>query len=339
MSSEERVRKVFEHQIPDSVPIFEQLIVSKVASEILGRYAYTGGGEFARDMLEGQLAGERDRIVQAHIKDTIELHQKLDLDIVPVGLVPSKNIDKQNLPQKIAENTYRYQDPEDKNNFSISRFSPGSGQFFTVDSSSRNKGLTAIEELAKGLEERREEPVRFEIDQWEAVDAIVEELGKEKAICIGQAMGIPIQSDWLQAVLLRPDLVELHLDNALHYALTYVEEAAKHGIDFINGGGDLADTKGPVYSPKIFREMVLPRFQKLVEHCHRLGLPYVFRTDGNVWPIAEDLFVNSGVDGFGEIQPTAEMDLTRLKEEFPNLILWGNLDCGETLVRGTKKRD
>ncbi|HCG77461.1 MAG: hypothetical protein COZ37_03190 [bacterium (Candidatus Ratteibacteria) CG_4_10_14_3_um_filter_41_18] len=338
MTSKERVKKVFEHQIPDKVAVFEQLIVSKVASKILGRYAYTGGGEFARDMLEGQMEDRQDQIVKRHIEDTVELHQKLDLDIVPVGLVPPKNIDKQNLPQKIAENTYRYQDSEDKNNFSISRFSPESGQFFTVDSSSRNKGLAAIEELGKGLKETIKEPIKFKEDQWEAVDAIVEELGKEKAICISQAMGIPIQSAWLEAVLLRPDLVELHLDNALHYALTYVEEAARHGIDFINGGGDLADTKGPVYSPKIFREMVLPRFQKLVAHCHQLGLPYIFRTDGNVWPIAGDLFINSGVDGFGEIQPTAGMDLASLKEKFPNLILWGNLDCGDTLINGSEER-
>lgn len=337
MTSKERVKKVFAHQIPDKVPIFEQLIVSKVASKILGRYAYTGGGEFARDMLEAQLRGERDKIVRNYIKDTIELHRKMDLDIIPVGLVPSRATDKENLPQEIAENTYRYQDPEDKDNFSIMRFSPESGEFFVVDSSSRNRGLGAIEELIKKIEKRAEEPVKFEEDQWEAVDAVIGELGKEKAVCVSQAIAIPIESAWLEASILKPHLVEKYLDWQLKNSMALVEEAAKHKVDFINGGGDLADTRGPIYSPKIFRKMVLPRFQKLVACCHQLRLPYIFRTDGNVWPIADDLFASSGVDGFGEIQPTAGMDLAGLKKEFPNLILWGNVDCGETLVHGTKK--
>ena len=105
MDSKQRIIKTFHHEEPDYVPVFEQLVVSKVSSEILGRYAYTGGGEFARDMIEALLQGKRDSIVQRYKEDIVELHQKLDLDAVYVGLVPSKDA-SQNLPKKIAENTY-----------------------------------------------------------------------------------------------------------------------------------------------------------------------------------------------------------------------------------------
>ncbi len=337
MNSKERVRKVFEHQIPDKVPVFEQLIVSKVASKILGRHAYAGGGEFSRDVLEAQIEGRRDWIVKRHIEDTIELHQKLDMDIVPVGLVPGKE-SPDPLPEKLGTNTYRYADQSGKGNCTIVQFDTTSGQLFIPDSSRRNKEIEDLEAMEDDLKSGIDKERTVNPDQWEMVDEIVKRLGEQRAICISHAMGIPAQSAWLQALLLRRDLVELHLDNALHHALAYVEEAARHGIDCINGGGDLADTKGPLYSPRHFRDLVLPRFKTLVQKCHQLGLSYIFRTDGNVWPIAEDLFVNSGVDGFGEIQPTAGMDLSRLKKEFPNLVLWGNLDCGDTLVNGTKER-
>ena len=337
MTSKERVGKVFAHQIPDKVPIFEQLIVSKVASKILGRHVYTGGGEFSRDMIEAQMENRRDWIVKRHMEDVIELYQKLDMDIVPVGLIPGKE-KPDSLPKKLDGNTYCYGDQSDKENHTIVKFDTVSGQLFTPDDSTLNQSIEDLESTEEDLRNSLTEEITFDPDKWEMVDEVVKRLGGEKSICIGQAMGIPIKSAWLQAALLRPDLVELHLDNALHYALAYVEEAAKHKIDFINGGGDLADTKGPVYSPRIFREMILPRFQKLVARCHQLKLPYIFRTDGNVWPIAEDLFVNSGVDGFGEIQPTAGMDLFRLKKEFPNLVLYGNLDCGNTLINGSKER-
>ena len=336
MNSKERVKKVFEHQVPDKVPVFEQLVVSRVASKILGRHAYTGGGEFSRDMLEAEMENRRDWIVKRHIEDVIELYQKLDMDVVPVGLMPGKE-KPDSLPKKLDENTYCYGEPNDQENYRIVKFDTVSGQLFTPNDPALNQSIEDLEATEENLRNNLNQEITFDPDGWEMVDEVVKRLGGEKSICIGQAMGIPIQSAWLQAALLRPDLVELQLDNSLHYVLAYVEEATKHGIDFINGGGDLADTKGVVYSPKIFREMVLPRFQKLVARCHQLGLPYIFRTDGNVWPIANDLFVSSGVDGFGEIQPTAGMDLARLKKEFPNLILWGNLDCGDTLINGSKE--
>ncbi|MFH0796902.1 MAG: uroporphyrinogen decarboxylase family protein [Candidatus Omnitrophota bacterium] len=338
MTSKERVKKVFRHEIPDKVPVFEQLVVSRVAAQILGRYAYTGGGEFAKDSLDALIEGKRDWLVRRSIEDTIELYQKLDMDIVPVGLVPKKGkIDS--LPERVDEYTYRYIDPKDKSKSTLVRkFSPSSGEFFTVAEGSSCQKVEDLKSLEEELKENLEKEVVFNPSEWEAVDEVVQRLGKERAICISQAFAIPIQPAWLQAVLLKPEIVELHLDNALHWSLAYVEEAARHGIDFINGGGDLADKNGPVYSPKVFREMVLPRFQKLIERCHQLNLPYIFRTDGNIWQIADDLLVKSGADGFGEIQSTAGMDLVKLKEKFPNLVLWGNLDCGETLVNGPRER-
>ncbi|MGC8977064.1 MAG: hypothetical protein ACP5OB_05510 [Candidatus Ratteibacteria bacterium] len=50
MTGKERVINAFSHKESDFVPVSDQLIVSKVASEILGRYAYTGGGEFSKDI-------------------------------------------------------------------------------------------------------------------------------------------------------------------------------------------------------------------------------------------------------------------------------------------------
>ena len=336
MTAKERVKRVFDHQLPDKVPVYEQLIVSRVVSEILGRHAYTGGGEFSRDMLEAQIEDRRDWIVKRHIEDTIELHQKLDMDIVPVGLVPERKRPDL-LPKKLDENTYSYGDPNDKENYQIIKFDNVSGQLFTPGSSTFNERIEDLEVQEEDLRNSLEQEITFDEDSWEMVDEVVKRLGGERAICISHVITIPIKSAWLQAVLLRPDLVELHLDNALHRSLALVEEAARHGIDFINGGGDLADTTGPVYSPKHFHDLVLPRFKKLIQRCHQLGLFYIFRTDGNVWPIGEDLFVSSETDGFGEIQSTAGMDLARLKKDFPNLVLWGNLDCGEVLVNGSKE--
>jgi len=103
MSGKERVLNAFNHKESDFVPIGDQLIVSKVASEILGRYAYTGGGEFAKDKIELLYKGERDFLVERYVEDTIEIHEKLGLDFIRVDIVPSKNYSKDDLPKKLEK--------------------------------------------------------------------------------------------------------------------------------------------------------------------------------------------------------------------------------------------
>ena len=69
--------------------------------------------------------------------------------------------------------------------------------------------------------------------------------------------------------------------------------------------------------------------------CNELGLKYVFRTDGITWPVADSLFGESGVHGYGEIDYSAGMRLNQLRRRFPKLTLLGNLDCGGALIFGT----
>jgi uroporphyrinogen decarboxylase len=109
----------------------------------------------------------------------------------------------------------------------------------------------------------------------------------------------------------------------------------KHGADVIWAGGDLADNRGPIYGPEVFRTMLLPRLKRIVDKCHALELPYVFRTDGKLWSIADELFVESGIDGYGEIDVEAGMDIGRLRRRFPDLVLCGNVSCSNVLQFGS----
>jgi uroporphyrinogen decarboxylase len=82
----------------------------------------------------------------------------------------------------------------------------------------------------------------------------------------------------------------------------------------------------------MFRRFILPRLRRITDAAHAAGLVYLFRTDGDIWPIARELLVDSGVDGYGEIDIDAGMDLTEVKRAFPHLTLWGGVSCGRTLV-------
>jgi len=62
---------------------------------------------------------------------------------------------------------------------------------------------------------------------------------------------------------------------------------------------------------------------------------YLFASDGDLWPVADDLFGKSGVDGYYEIDGRAGMDLRKLRERFPDLVLIGNISS-HTLSQGTR---
>jgi uroporphyrinogen-III decarboxylase len=75
---------------------------------------------------------------------------------------------------------------------------------------------------------------------------------------------------------------------------------------------------------------------RLTEACHALGLFYLFASDGNLWPVADDLFGASGVDGYYEIDRSAGMNLKALRRRFPDLTLIGNI-ASQTLHRASRE--
>ena len=79
---------------------------------------------------------------------------------------------------------------------------------------------------------------------------------------------------------------------------------------------------------------MLPRWKKLAERCRELGLHYVWRSDGNVWKVSDMLFREARMPGFGEVDFEAGMTPGRLRERYPELILWANAS-GDLLRRGS----
>lgn len=338
MTGKERIKRVLQHKEPDRVPIAEQLIVSKVAKELLGRYAYTGGGEYARDEIEMLMHNERDFLVAKHTLDVLDLyHYRLDLDAIPVGLVPPKDASASNI-SKIDALTYRYENVYGPQTFEIRKFNPESGEFFVIDSSLKQNGIEIIKKWMREVEKEIGKTIQFDKSQFEMIDYIRNKVGNEKALIGQQAISVPMNEIWLELLAVQPSLVATYLDAQVHFSKAYIEALIEHGVDLILGGGDLATNHGPVYSPKQFKEIVAPRFKAIIDFCHSLGIPYIFRTDGNTKLLWEH-FKEIGVDGLGEIDAQAGMDVGEIRQYFgKDFIIFGNIDCAKTLVYGTKEK-
>ncbi len=133
------------------------------------------------------------------------------------------------------------------------------------------------------------------------------------------------------ALFENPKLVETILDKYTEWNCIVMERLNSVGIDFIITYNNIAYNSGPIVSPKIFRELFLPKLQKVADICK---LPWVFHGDGNVMPLMDDL-ITLGMNGLHPIQP-GPMDLETMKEQYGDcLCLWGNVSLDYTLTKGT----
>jgi len=72
-----------------------------------------------------------------------------------------------------------------------------------------------------------------------------------------------------------------------------------HGIHFVD---DWGAQDGLIISPKLWRKLFKPRYQKQFQHAHKLGLHVWYHSCGNMTSIAED-FHEIGVDVLNIAQP------------------------------------
>ncbi|MBE3580803.1 MAG: hypothetical protein IMW96_04055 [Thermoanaerobacteraceae bacterium] len=100
-------------------------------------------------------------------------------------------------------------------------------------------------------------------------------------------------------------------------------QAGAHGVIIAD---DIAYTRGTYVAPGLLRELFLPLWQWQVENLGTEGVPVFFHSDGNIASLVSDL-VAAGFAGLHSLEPTAGMDIARIKQDFgPRLCLMGNFD-------------
>jgi uroporphyrinogen decarboxylase len=97
---------------------------------------------------------------------------------------------------------------------------------------------------------------------------------------------------------------------------------------------DLAYAEALTVNPKHYREFVFPWYRWCGAMVRDRGLPYIFHSDGRLYPVLDDL-VACGFNALHPIEPKA-MALGEVKKRVGDrLCLLGGIDLGYTLTRGT----
>ncbi len=323
MTSRERVEAAFNKQETDKVPIHHLGFSSEIASVLLGREAFVGGGiqRWREAVAWWQGEEAHAEYIERSRQDALDIARFCEHDIIRCSYwrynrKPTRRID---------ENTFMYEDgPEE--DWKILRYDPGSEQSVVVDYI--RKQAASLEDLEREVAamERTVEDFAPSADGLSAELAAQEMLGDEYVLKVGGgSVGFPHSAVWLEAVALRPELVGRYMDVGVERNRRIIPFLAELGFRFQFVGNDFAGNDGPMYSPQLFHEITLPRLVQTTQIAHDCGVYVLFASDGNLWPVADDLFGASGLDGYYEIDGRAGMDLGKLRERFPELTLIGNI--------------
>lgn len=141
--------------------------------------------------------------------------------------------------------------------------------------------------------------------------------------------------DFLVSIYTNREFVEALMDKCVDFYLKIIDMALDAGLTFLFLADDIAFKQGTLVEPGLFKELWLPRMQKLVKPARDAGVPIMFHSCGNVTGIFEDILMELGVDCINPIEPYSN-DIFALKKQFGDKVSFsGNIDIAGPLAFGT----
>ena len=111
-----------------------------------------------------------------------------------------------------------------------------------------------------------------------------------------------------------------------HYIKLYSKIVSRIKVDYILIWEDMAYKNGPLISAEMFKKFLLPYYKKFTSKIKDFGVKNFFvDTDGN-FEVLIPLFMEGGVTGFTPFEVQAGMDIERIREMYPNIIIMGGID-------------
>ncbi|MCK5802574.1 MAG: hypothetical protein KAI66_07060 [Lentisphaeria bacterium] len=335
MTPAERVIATFEKQRMDKVAVFHSGFSSQVGSVLLGRESYSGGGinQWREATATWDGPDAHAEFVERTTRDTYDLARLAKTDLIRIAYwrMPAKPA------QKIDDLTFLYGDPD--GDYTVRQLSAETELYQIIDQRNSKAPQTVddlevlVESMERGVENHHPTAASFT-----AAMQAYEVFAPEREIPTGgYGLSVPNTSQiWLEAIALRPDLVSRMLETQCLRAIATIRAQKDLPLRVIMGGGDFCGNHGPNYSPRFFHEEMLPRLQRMSAAAHECDMYTVFATDGDTWPVGDDLWGASGTDAAHEIDCLAGMDLRKMRAAYPNLTCFGNIST-ITLHQGTKE--
>lgn len=131
-----------------------------------------------------------------------------------------------------------------------------------------------------------------------------------------------------------PERLMAELDRRCLSAIHHIRLLVQGGAEIVFMCSDYCFNQGPFLSPRMFRRFVTPFINRQVAAIRAMGAFAVQHTDGNLWPIFDQL-TESLPHALHSIDPMAGMDIRQVRARVGRgICLMGNVDCSK-LQSGT----
>lgn len=113
-------------------------------------------------------------------------------------------------------------------------------------------------------------------------------------------------------------------------------ESASGAVDIFFIGNDFGSQTGPLMSPEMFGEFMVPHLKSLADLGHSFGLKVQMHCCGGIAQLISQI-IEAGIDALHAVQPTCVgMELDKLKAGFGDKIVFnGAIDSHHILIEGT----
>jgi len=145
---------------------------------------------------------------------------------------------------------------------------------------------------------------------------------------------------WYMSFILEPETMEYLLDVLLELRMQLAVLALGEVgdlVDIVSSSDDVADQRGPLISPEMYRSFIKPRHRRYFDAIRSHSRAKIlYHSCGSVASLIPD-FIDIGVDVINPVQVSAEhMDTSFLKKAYGNKVgFWGAIDTMRVLPLGT----
>jgi len=293
-----RLKKALRHEEPDRLPLAEALVAYEIQSQFLGK-----------------------TVTDSDVKSQVEFWVKAGYDFIPltVGMMSPGEITKESsifgVVQKVLK---KEKDTEEVVPWDI-----------------EEKGV--ISNLEEYERFPWDEAAKLNFNKFYEVQPFLPE-GMKIIACSGKIFTLAWMLMGFQNFCLSLYLQEELLRKVFQRIGEIQLQGANKLIEIPNIGGlwvvdDLSYGSGPMIDPKFLRKYVFPWYEELASICKRQDLLLILHSDGNIWPILEDL-ISIGFEAVHPIDPTS-MDINEVKKRVGKKVgIIGNIHT-DLLASGT----
>lgn len=296
MTKKERVITALNHEEADKVPKGELMIEAQLTEALIGKEKFECSTPFERDKAVRELLG---------------------MDLMFVNEYPTKKVGETGNGERILQSAF-------------------GDKFIDVGRSTK-----MLEPMLENIEEA--DLYQIPDFNWCPTERLDECVQNTDFFVVAQIGGPASNTyislgmeDYMVYSMTNTEEIGVLGEKIMEYEIARAKKFIDHGADAILVADDIAFNSGLLLPPRIMDQIVFPLQKRAVQEIKKYkNVPVFFHSDGYLYDVL-DKIIDCGFDLIQSLQPSAGMDIEKVKKNYgKDICLMGNVDLNYLLTFGT----